>query len=112
MRERGTYLIQSGDTDLYKIGDSNDTSIRKPQLQTGNPEELREVMTLPGGRPLQDFLHEVFKDRHIRGEWFTFPDRLTAMHLMCTWSEVYWKLKAGNPELRADMLADLAVLYA
>ena len=106
-----TYLLQSGDTNSFKIGHGR-VDARKGALQTGNPEELSLVIALEGGEPLEAFLHVSFKDRQIRREWFQFRDRSTAVMLVFDKAEQYRELRAKNPGLKPEMLAKIAVCQA
>lgn len=102
-----TYLTQGGDTD-FKIGHSLDILGRKSTLQTGNPVLLSLVVAVEGGRALEDYLHETFKEyRNIR-EWFIFPDREIARQMFLEASDEYWILRAKHPSLKSKMLVQMA----
>ncbi len=68
----GEYIYFISDETAIKIGKSNDPLKRLNQLQIGNPRDLK----LLGTSPLLDEyeLHEKFKDKLIRGEWFKICD--------------------------------------
>jgi len=62
--ESGTTSIKIGFTDLP-------VAKRLKELQTGNPSELQILAEQrDGGRDLEKYLHEKFKDCHIIREWF------------------------------------------
>jgi hypothetical protein len=71
------YFVQSGDSNgPIKIGYvDNETFLpqRLGLLQTGNPEILYAVATMPGDLGIERALHERFVAGRIRGEWFR-PD--------------------------------------
>ena len=68
------YVINAIGTKHYKIGFSSTpgTDDRIKQMQTGNAHELECVLELPTFhyRYIEKFLHIVFKQKRIRGEWF------------------------------------------
>lgn len=57
------YFVRFGD--LIKIGFTTSMTTRMAAIQ---PDEI--LLTLPGGRPHERALHEVFKEHRVRGEWF------------------------------------------
>lgn len=66
------YLVKSGD--VYKIGMSNgDVKKRIETLQTGSPTPIETVCLLQtnDASGLEAELHEKFKDKRTRGEWFS-----------------------------------------
>ncbi|MEM7537344.1 MAG: GIY-YIG nuclease family protein [Chloroflexota bacterium] len=66
------YFIHENDTNHYKIGKSSKPEKRVGQLQTGNPRGLQIPYILPtyDMSLLESELHEHFKERHLKGEWF------------------------------------------
>lgn len=64
------YLIRSGDSDVVKIGFAFDVEKRLRELQTGSPEKLSIVATVPGDIKTEQMLHKNYASSHIRGEWF------------------------------------------
>lgn len=106
-----TYLLQEGDSDQFKIGHGH-VSSRLSSIQTGNPEQVTLVAAFPGGRDLEGYLHRAFEDRRIRLEWFRFPDRTTAVHMVFAKAEEWRELRVKHPTLRPDMLAKLAAKAA
>lgn len=66
------YIIQLGDTDIYKIGISIDPDKRLKQLQSKSPIPLNLLWTNFGHdyKSIEKFIHYWFKDKRVRGEWF------------------------------------------
>lgn len=64
------YFIQYGAGGPIKIGVAGNISRRVAALQTGSPEPLVVLATMPGGKSEEARLHHLLRqDRH-RGEWF------------------------------------------
>lgn len=63
-----TYVMVDNSTGLYKIGKSKNPSLREKTLQSEKPaiELLFSIDT-----DIEHSLHEEFKDRRVRGEWFS-----------------------------------------
>jgi hypothetical protein len=58
--------------DRYKIGfTSGSADARIKSLQTGNPEMITLVGTIPGSPAEESNLHVKFHRKRVRGEWFT-----------------------------------------
>jgi len=71
------YLIQSGACGPLKIGfTACDVAKRLTQLQTGNPQPLRLVASIPGTKQIERHLHGAFSDLRLTGEWFAADDRI------------------------------------
>jgi prophage antirepressor-like protein len=65
--ERKTYLMYDTFRGYYKIGKSKDPKIREATLQAEVPTiELLHVIE----RDIETYLHNKFKAKRIRGEWF------------------------------------------
>lgn len=66
------YLCKTGS--YYKIGVSRRVKQRVSTLQSSNPEELELIGILDVKHPwlVEMFLHEVFSEYNVRGEWFKF----------------------------------------
>ncbi len=59
--------------DTFKIGKTeNHPADRMDQLQTGNPRKLRlyRWIQIENHSTAEEYLHVVFHESHIRGEWF------------------------------------------
>lgn len=81
------YFITDGN--FVKIGIADRPGWRMAMLQTGNPNELTLLFTIPVPdsyhrtnnirvRKLEKILHNYFKDHHVRGEWYDIKDQLDA----------------------------------
>jgi len=66
------YIAECGGR--YKIGYSKEPVKRIAGLQTGNPELVKLVGTIPGTPAREDELHRAFRAKHIRGEWFSLTE--------------------------------------
>lgn len=64
------YFIQRGSTGPIKIGCASDAEARLRSLQTGCPDRLWLLLTLPGGQPQEAEFHRRFAADRLRGEWF------------------------------------------
>ena len=69
------YFIQEADSDLFKIGFSNDPLNRRSTFQVGNPHELVIRFTYQTQRPrdLEDQIHIDLGSSLVRGEWYALP---------------------------------------
>ena len=69
------YFMQQTDSDLFKIGFSNDPQIRRTALQVGNPHKLVLQFTHRTQRPddLEDQIHADLNSSLVRGEWYSLP---------------------------------------
>jgi hypothetical protein len=69
------YLIQSGDTDYYKIGKTRRPLCERiSEIQTGNPNHVRLIASTSFYS--EKFLHDKFKQFRTRGEWFLFSNKV------------------------------------
>lgn len=65
---------------LYKIGWSTRPLERLKALQTGVPYELELVGTIEGDLAAERIWHHLFRDKHVRGEWFALaPEDVKAI---------------------------------
>lgn len=87
------YIIQEVDTQLYKVGCTQDDRIekRKSNLNVGNPHELIFVgcfytydMEYMEGK-VHEFLSSHY--RHVRGEWFELNEVVVENMLQPEWRE-------------------------
>lgn len=62
-----------------KIGTSSNPKVRLRGIRSGLPEEIELLATLPGSFECERYLHGVYADERIRGEWFNPSTRLCAM---------------------------------
>jgi hypothetical protein len=70
------YFIQRSTNGPIKIGVAGEPRKRLESLQTGSPEPLYLLGTLPGGKTEEAALHQKFGALLIRGEWFEPGDEL------------------------------------
>ena len=68
------YLIRAGRRGPVKIGHTEGETAqgRRAEMQTGNPEKLYILRQLVGDRQLEKRLHEIYRERRIRGEWYRY----------------------------------------
>ena len=65
------YLVHCAESGLTKIGKSDDPEKRLASLQTGSPTELSLVCVLRDEvGDMESQLHNEFRNRRVRGEWF------------------------------------------
>lgn len=64
------YFIQAGANGPIKIGTATDLPTRIATLQTGCPEPLVILGTIPGDLLVEGALHRALSDHRYRGEWF------------------------------------------
>lgn len=72
----GVYVINIKDTNKYKIGYSKNLEARLKSFRTGSPFKINlthQVITRHY-KSLEKHLHELFKYKRVRGEWFTFQE--------------------------------------
>lgn len=69
------YFIKGGG--FVKIGYSKNPRARLKELQTGNPNKLKLLATMPGTYSTEATLHEMFKSQRAHGEWFHNNGKLT-----------------------------------
>lgn len=96
-RSKGTvYFISDGRS--VKIGyTSDDPRKRLGEIQTGNPNQLSIVHTVPGTREDEKSFHKLFEKHRQSGEWFDYPPILE-------WIE---RLRNPNRKLSRVSLADV-----
>jgi len=63
------YFITSSEG-LIKIGLSSNPEKRLKTLQTASPYYLKLIYKMYGSRELEKYLHELFKQYHVKNEWF------------------------------------------
>lgn len=81
MKKDGTvYFIEATESRRIKIGFTAGAPVdRMKQLQTGQPERLRIVATVPGDKSDERELHRMFAASNITGEWFERNDMLVGL---------------------------------
>lgn len=90
------YFIKN-ESDKVKIGKTIDVNKRYKQLQTGSPEKLYVVYSIPCRSKehmdkVESSLHEYFKDYNISGEWFLYKPVEKYLHTLKTIMED-WRIK-------------------
>jgi len=71
------YLIHCKETTFYKIGISKkDYYLRLSGIQTGCPFELEMIYVIHSNdyRNLETEVHDKFRDKRVRGEWFDLDE--------------------------------------
>lgn len=70
------YVYMAHCNGLFKIGRAKDIWKRIKQLQTGNPHpvELWLSWEVNDARKVEAWMHEKFKEQHVRGEWYRLDD--------------------------------------
>ena len=84
------YFIQGHPSKRVKIGSTSDPQNRLRTMQTGSPEKLRLIGTIPcanstEARSREGELHTMFKRVGIHGEWFDFDDELIDYLIQWGW---------------------------
>ena len=72
--DRFVYVAMEETTGRVKIGISKHPEERIKEINVGNPDKLTLVTVFQVGKNgyrVESFLHEKYKDYHLRGEWFS-----------------------------------------
>lgn len=64
------YFIQMGFMGPIKIGLTKDIDKRLVSLQTGSPYPLRLLSWTPGNEETEKYVHDLYRDHRLEGEWF------------------------------------------
>ena len=106
MSENVVYFLRASNGHI-KIGTTGNLEQRIAALQCAFSGRLTTMRTVPGGRWVETWLHDRFKDRRLSGEWFTFdPDMLTVESPAYKGSSKGRLDPAVMPDLTSDMLAE------
>jgi hypothetical protein len=75
-----TVYIIAVNGEFVKIGFTSfrDARGRVAELQKACPYHFEVVLEAPGGKPLEQALHAIFKDYRLRDEWFRYTGDLRA----------------------------------
>lgn len=74
------YFVEMVNEPCVKIGYTAGTAEKRmAQLQTGQPQKLRLLGTIPGDKHGESGLHKHFADLRLNGEWFEKTERLLAI---------------------------------
>lgn len=68
------YFVQGDPGGPIKVGHTNRVGERVMALQTGNPQELRELAVVPAPRSVETAYHRLLSHERVRNEWFSGPD--------------------------------------
>jgi len=85
----GVYILHAVGTRYYKIGRATNITKRIKGIQTSNPHRIELVKFCEtDGRcssvDIEKIMHEKFKKKHFRGEWFTLTqDDFTIFDQIC-----------------------------
>lgn len=74
----GTSVYFAAAGDRIKIGWSRRVGSRIAELQTGNPDPVVLLATMPGSRGRERELHRQFANARLAGEWFARTPELSA----------------------------------
>ena len=72
--KKDLYIIKIRNKNIYKIGISNNPYNRLLSLQTSNPYELQLLFIIKKGSFFEGFLHSLFEEKRMNGEWFRLDD--------------------------------------
>lgn len=64
------YFVQTADNQYMKIGKADDVAKRLSGLQTGAPQKLKLIGTMPGSHDQEREIHQRFGHLRTHGEWF------------------------------------------
>lgn len=70
------YFIQAGENGPVKIGFASAMDKRFNCLQVGHYEKLHLIRSIAGTELHERWLHHHFRERLIRGEWFSYCDEM------------------------------------
>lgn len=70
------YFIRAGN--YIKIGYADDPRKRLKELQTGNPNKLELLGSIPGDVSREKEVHHIFSDFRVNGEWFELTTDILA----------------------------------
>lgn len=68
------YLMRNRRNGFTKIGESNNPKIREATLQSEEPE-IELINQWVGSLRMEEFLHEEFSAKRVRGEWFNLDEK-------------------------------------
>lgn len=67
------YLVRNKRANAVKIGFSNSPRLRESVMAAEDPD-LELVAAYPGSRLDEKYLHALFKEKRVRGEWFRLDE--------------------------------------
>jgi hypothetical protein len=108
LKKTFVYLIKLENSELYKIGYSNNPLQRLKSLQTANGERLELIKTFKTnfGLKLEKALHLNFNKYKTLGEWFALPyEEIKKFNLLCeTWENDFQYLIKNNTFIQDECL--------
>ena len=72
-RKRRVYFMRQGNSNYYKIGCTTNLQQRLKSIQSYNPIKIKIVAEVKGCHKFEKYLHRLYDDYRIRGEWFEIP---------------------------------------
>lgn len=69
------YFVSDGDN--VKIGFTTKPAKRMINLQAANPRQLRVLAVFQGPKTIEGYLHFLFREHHVSGEWFADCEAIT-----------------------------------
>jgi len=70
------YFVQESSIKAVKIGTTKNLKNRLDTLRVNSPHEINVLGHVPGDERLEKYLHNLFRESHIRGEWHRPSDEL------------------------------------
>lgn len=83
------YLIHSKAQDAFKVGFATNPDTRIASLQSGNPDQLYIVGTVPIEEPAERVFHQVMKPHRIAREWYRDSEAALIFGVFCELQE-FW----------------------
>lgn len=101
------YWIRLGDTRYIKIGQARNVQTRLSALQIGCPFLLRVMQStkVDNMDVAEAHQHQMYKEYHVRGEWFLFPASAFA-------NDTTEELEAHKVSRWADLKREILILRA
>jgi hypothetical protein len=103
------YFVQTADNQFVKVGKADDVAKRMSGLQTGHPQKLKLLATMPGSHDEERAIHQRFSHLRTSGEWFhstpeivTFAVKSTALlnaDIASKQIQAFFKLALLEPRL-------------
>tara|TARA_Y100000817_G_scaffold107864_2_gene84451 strand:+ start:864 stop:1334 length:471 start_codon:yes stop_codon:yes gene_type:complete len=106
-KETQVYLMQDTTNNFYKIGRSKKPRYRERTLQAEKPT-IELLLCFVGCCEDEKYLHDHFKEKRIRGEWFNLDDddveffKQYAGKTVKPWDDCYSESYYGKYDLKYD----------
>ncbi len=68
--KQSVYFVRATQRDLIKIGYTRNVSRRFKQLEFGMLEPINLLFSIPGGKDVEEIVHDIFESFRFKGEWF------------------------------------------